>query len=71
MHDTGFLGLVHGDDPEGWYGEGGGRRLQDGEHVYTCGGFMLIYQYNIVKLKKKIKPIDEILNRDLGSISGS
>ena len=24
-------------------GEGGGRRVQDGEHVYTCGGFMLIY----------------------------
>ena len=21
----------------------GGRRVQDGEHVYTCGGFMLIY----------------------------
>ena len=43
MHDTGCLGLVHWDDPEGWYGEGGGRRIQDGEHVYTCGGFMLIY----------------------------
>ena len=23
--DTGFLGLVLWDDPEGWYGEGGGR----------------------------------------------
>ena len=34
--DTGCLGLVHWDDPEGWYGEGGGRRVQD-------GGFMLIY----------------------------
>ena len=57
MHDTGCLGLVHWDDPEGWYGEGGGRRVQDREHVYTCGGFMLIIwqnQYNIVKLKKKI-----------------
>ena len=43
MHDTGCLGLVHWDDPEGWYGEGRGRRVQDGEHVYTCGGFMLIY----------------------------
>ena len=43
MHDTGFLGLVHWDDPEVWYGDGGGRRVQDGEHVYTCGGFMLIY----------------------------
>ena len=43
MQDTGGLGLVHWDDPEGWYGEGGGWRVQDGEHVYTYGGFMLIY----------------------------
>ena len=42
MHDPGCLGLVHWDDPEGWYGEEGGRRVQDGEHVYTCGGFILI-----------------------------
>ena len=25
MHDTGCSGLVHWDDPEGWYGEGGFR----------------------------------------------
>ena len=43
MHNTGCLGLVHWDNPEGWYGEGGGRRVQDGEHMYTCGGFILIY----------------------------
>ena len=43
MHDTGCLGLVHWDDPERWYGEGGGRGVQDGKHVYTHGGFMLIY----------------------------
>ena len=43
MHDTGCLGLVHLDDPEGWNGEGGGRRVQDGEHMYTCGGFILIF----------------------------
>ena len=43
MHNTECLGLVHWDDPEGWYGEGGRRRVQDGEHVYTCGGLMLIY----------------------------
>ena len=43
MHDTGCSGLVHWDDPEGWYGEGDGRRVQDGEHVYTCGRFMLMY----------------------------
>ena len=43
MHNTGCLGLVHWCDPEGWYGEGGGRRVQDGEHVYTYVGCMLIY----------------------------
>ena len=43
MHDTGCLGLVPWDDPEGWNGEGGGRRVQDGEHMYTCGGFTLIF----------------------------
>ena len=43
MQDAGCLGLVHWDDPEEWYGEGGGRRVQDGEHMYTCGGLMLIY----------------------------
>ena len=32
MQDTGSLVLVHWDDPEGWYREGGGKRVQDGEH---------------------------------------
>ena len=39
MQDTGCLGLVHWDDPEGWYGEGGGRGVQDWELMYTHGGF--------------------------------
>ena len=43
MHNTGCLGLVHWDDPEGWYEEGGGRGVQDGEHVYTRDRFMLMY----------------------------
>ena len=43
MCDTGCLGLVHWDDPEGWCGEGEGRRVQDGEHMYACGGFILIF----------------------------
>ena len=43
MQDTGSLGLVHWDDPEGWYGEGGRRGFQDGEPVYTHGGYMLMY----------------------------
>ena len=43
IQDTGSLGLVHWDGPEGWYGETGGRGVQDGEHVYTRGRFMLMY----------------------------
>ena len=43
MHDTGCLGLMHWDDPEGWDGEGGGSGVQEGEHMYTRGGFMLMY----------------------------
>ena len=43
MHDTGCLGLVHWEDPEGWDGVGGGRRSQDGEHIYTHGRFMSMY----------------------------
>ena len=43
MQDTGCLGLVHWDDPEGWYREADGRGVQDGEHVYIHGRFMLMY----------------------------
>ena len=43
MQDIGCLGLVYWDDPEGWYGEGGGRGFQDWELMYTRGGFMLMY----------------------------
>ena len=43
MQDTGCLGLVHWDDPEGWYGEGDGRGVQDWEHVYICDGFLLMF----------------------------
>ena len=37
MQDTGCLRLVHWDDSEGWYGEGGAwgtlvQDVQDGEH---------------------------------------
>ena len=37
MHNTGCLGLVPWDNPEGWYGEGGGRRVQDGAFQTTQG----------------------------------
>ena len=43
MHVTECSGLVHWDDPEGWDGEGGGRGVQDGEHMYTRGRFMSMY----------------------------
>jgi len=58
IHDTGCLGLVHWDNPEGWYGEGGGRRVHD---RYTLVYLWWIHfniwqnQYNIVKFKNKIK----------------
>ena len=34
---------VLGHNLEVWNGEGGGRRVQDGEHMYTSGGFILIF----------------------------
>ena len=43
MHDTGCSGLVYWDDLEGWDGEGGGRGVQDGEHMYTHCGFKSMY----------------------------
>ena len=52
MHDTECSGLAHWDDPEGWYGEGGGRggsgcrtRVHQWQmHVDVCQNL-----YNIVK----------------------
>ena len=43
MQDTACLGLVHGDDPEGCCGEGGGRGVHVWDHMYTRGGFMSMY----------------------------
>ena len=53
VHDTGCLGLVHWDDPEGWYEEGGGRREVGsgwGTRVYLWWIHVDIWQnqYNIV-----------------------
>ena len=62
MHDTVCSGLVHWDDPEGGDGEGSGRGVQDGEHVYTHDGFKSMYgktntilQSKINKFKNQIK----------------
>ena len=43
IHETGCSGLVQWDDPEGWDGEGSGRGVQDGEHMYAHGRFMSMY----------------------------
>ena len=40
MHDTGCLGLVHWDNPEGWYVKGGEEGSGWGTHV--CGRFISI-----------------------------
>ena len=63
MHDTGCLGLVHWDDPEGWYGERGGRRVQDGEHMYT---WVDSFQLKKIKpSKKKVKNKNKKLSLSL------
>ena len=43
MHERGCLGLVHWDDPEGQDGEGGGKGVQNEEHMFTHGWFMSMY----------------------------
>ena len=37
IHETGWSGLVHWDDPEGWDEEGGRRGVPDEEHMNTHG----------------------------------
>ena len=52
MHDTGCSGLVHWDDPEGWYGEGGERGgSRWGTHVHPWLTHVSVWQkqYNIVE----------------------
>ena len=61
MHDTGCSGLVHWDDPEGWYGEGGGRGFRMGNActpvVDSCQCMAKPIQYCKVKKKKRKKMI--------------
>ena len=64
MYESGCSGRVHQDHPEGWDGEGGGREVQDGEHMYTHGWFMSVYgrnHYNIV-ISFQLKEIIIFLN---------
>ena len=56
MQDTGCLGLVHWDDPEGWYRQGGGSGVQEWEHMYSHGGFMLMYgKMNTILISLQLK----------------
>ena len=58
MHDTGCLGLVHWDDPEGWFGyeEGGGFRMRNTCMPVADSFLYMAEPISIVKLKKKKKP---------------
>jgi len=56
--NTTLKGLVHWDDPEGWYGEEGGRGGSGwGTRVHPWQIHVDVWQnqYNIVKYKKKKK----------------
>ena len=48
MQDTGCLGMVLWDESEGWYGEGGGRRVQDGEHIYLWRIILMFGKTNTI-----------------------
>jgi len=37
MDETGYSDPVHWDNPAGWDGEGSGRGVRDGGHMYTHG----------------------------------
>ena len=49
MHDTGCSGLVHWDDPAGWYGEGSGRGVQDREQVILITKLSVYYLLSAIK----------------------
>ena len=55
MHDTGCLGLVHWDDPEGGYGEGGGFRMGKTGIPVADSFCYLAKLIQFVKFKNKIK----------------
>ena len=50
MHETGHSGLVHWNDPEGWDGEGGGRRFRMGD---TCTPMFIAALFIIARTWKQ------------------
>ena len=66
MHDTGCLGLVHWDDPEGWCGEeGGGFRMgstcmPEADSFWCLAKLIQCFRFkNKIKLKKKEIEVNE------------
>ena len=56
MQDTGSLGLVHWEDPEGWYGEGGRRGGSGwGTHVHPWRMVLMYGKTNTILYSKKKK----------------
>ena len=59
MHETGCSGLVHWDDPEGWNGEGGGRRVSGwGTYVHPWLIYVNVWQkplqyYKVISFQLK------------------
>jgi len=45
-----YILKIHWDDLEGWYGEGGGKGIQDGEHMFTRGRVISMYGKTITIL---------------------
>ena len=52
QNDTGCVGLVHWDDPEGGYGEGGGFRMGN-TSIPVADSFRYLAKLIYCKVKKK------------------
>src|SRR5574341_1956938 len=64
MHDTGCLGLVHWDDPEGWY-EGGGFRMGN-----TCIPVADSFRYLAKLIQLCTSPRTSLAKPRTGCLSG-
>ena len=73
MHNTGCLGLVHWDNPEGWYREGGGFRMGNTcipvvDSFWYLAKLIQFVKFKNNKIKKKNK-IDSVLGEQDGWMS--
>ena len=65
MHETGCSGLVHWDDTEGWDGEGGGRGIQDGEHMYTMEYYSAIKKNTFESILMRWMKLEPIIQSEV------